>query len=69
MANSGVTSMQGGSRVQNQRAGGPVRRATKPKPAASGGGRGWDDVAAAKVEVFGDNLSDEEEKVPNYQAN
>ena len=60
--------MSGGSRVQN-RAGGPVRRATKPKPAASGGGRGWDDVAAAKNEVFGDNLSDEEEKVPNYQAN
>lgn len=66
MANSGVTSMSGGSRVQN-RAGGPARRATKPKAQpATGGGRGWDDVAAAKNEVFGDNLSDEEEKVPHY---
>ena len=60
--------MSGGSRVQN-RAGGPVRRATKPKAQpATGGGRGWDDVAAAKNEVFGENDS-EEEKVPNNQEN
>ena len=55
--------MQGGSQMPG-RAGGPARRA-KPKaqPAKRTGTSGWDDVAAAKSEVFGDNY--EEEKVPN----
>ena len=46
--------MSGGSQMPG-RAGGPARRG-KPKaqPAKRTGASGWDDVAAAKSEVFGD---------------
>ena len=45
--------MSGGSQMPGR--GGPARRG-KPKaqPAKRTGGSGWDDVAAAKSEVFGD---------------
>ena len=58
MGGNGVTSMSGGSAAPNR---GPIQRRPARPAARKQAASGWDDVAAARNEVFGDDKDDGED--------